>query len=199
MPSVLITAFGPYDRWQSNASWLCLMELTRDLPGPMAIATRLYPVDFVQVRQKLEADLRSGYDFALHLGQSPGSGVVRLEAIGINVGGSTDQSPEQFQPLAEDGPAAYRSALPLAAWAQKLRGAGIPAVVSYHAGTYLCNATLYWTHYLAAKLALPTQAAFVHLPLDPSQVAGDAQDRASLPAATGAAAVRLMLAELARL
>ena len=32
MPSVLITAFEPYDRWRANSSWLTLVQLTQDLP-----------------------------------------------------------------------------------------------------------------------------------------------------------------------
>jgi pyroglutamyl-peptidase len=45
MPRVLITAFGPYGCWEENASWLALVELTRDLPTGAEIVTRLYPVD----------------------------------------------------------------------------------------------------------------------------------------------------------
>jgi pyroglutamyl-peptidase len=99
--------------------------------------------------------------------------------------------------LVEDGPVAYRSQLPLAVWAQKLRQAGIPAQVSYHAGTFLCNATLYLSHYLAEQQGLHTRSAFVHLPLDTSQVLSDRQDLPSLPAAMTGSALRLILDELA--
>jgi pyroglutamyl-peptidase len=92
---------------------------------------------------------------------------------------------------------AYRSALPLADWAVKLRRAGVPAQVSYHAGNYLCNATLYWSHYLAERLALATQTAFIHVPLDVSQVVNEPHGTASLPVNLSAQAVRLILEELA--
>ena len=197
MKSVLITAFEPYDRWKANSSWLALVQLTQDLPSAPAITTRLYPVEFLTVRQRLEEDLKAGYDYALHVGQAPGSARIQLEAIGLNVGGSSSQSPEQFQPLVGDGPVAYRSGLPLAQWSLKLRRAGIPAQVSYHAGAYLCNAVLYLSCYLAERTRLPTKSAFVHLPLDTSQVVSQAQDLASLPAAASATALRLILEELA--
>jgi pyroglutamyl-peptidase len=197
MKSVLITAFEPYDRWKTNASWLALVQLTQDLPKRPKIVTRLYPVDFSTVKQRLTDDLSAGFDYAIHLGQAPSSSRVQLEAIGINVGGSGAQSPDQYRPLSEDGPVAYRSPLPLADWAIKLRGAGIPAQVSYHAGTYLCNATLYWSSYLAERLALKTQAAFIHLPLDISQVVNEPHGAPSLPAAISASAIRLILGELA--
>ena len=196
MPSVLLTAFEPYDRWATNSSWLALVQLTHDLPTQPAITTRLYPVDFNRVKARLSEDLKANYDFAIHLGQAPGSGRIQLESIGVNVGGSSTQLPEDFMPLTEDGPVAYRSELPLAVWAQKLRQAGIPAQVSYHAGTFLCNATLYLSHYLAEQQGMRTRSAFVHLPLDTSQILGERQDAPSLPAAMTASALRLILNEL---
>lgn len=196
MASVLITAFEPYDRWDDNSSWLALVQLTKDLPNEPRTTTRRYPVDFAAVRERLTEDLAANYDFALHLGQSPGLARVHLEAIGLNIGGTSQQLAEQFQPLVPDGPVAYRSDLPLAAWANKLRAAGIPAQVSYHAGTYLCNATLYLTHHLCRERGWKTQAAFVHLPLATEQAIRERQDIASLPAATAAQALRLILEEL---
>ncbi|MBI3839578.1 MAG: pyroglutamyl-peptidase I [Planctomycetia bacterium] len=198
MTSVLITAFEPYDRWRANSSWLTVVQLTQNLPSEPAVTTRLYPVDFAAVKERLASDLQANYDYAVHLGQAPGSTRIQLEAIGINVGGSSSQSPDQFRPLVEGGPIAYRSPLPLGDWAVRLRKAHIPARVSYHAGTYLCNATLYLSCYMAERLALKTKAAFIHLPLDLSQTAGEAQELASLPAATSAEAMRLVLDDLAR-
>jgi pyroglutamyl-peptidase len=197
MSSVLITAFEPYDRWSANSSWLALVQLTQNLPREPAITTRLYPVDFAAVKEKLAGDLRGNYDYALHLGQAPGSTRIQLEAFAVNVGGSSHQLPDQFQPLVDGGPAAYRSSLPLAEWSARLREQGIPAQVSYHAGTYLCNATLYFSSYLAERMALKTRSTFIHLPLDLSQTASQAHEMASLPASTAADALRLILDELA--
>jgi pyroglutamyl-peptidase len=197
MPTVLITAFEPYDRWKDNSSWLALLELTRDLPVEPRVVTRLYPVDFQQARLRLEDDLQANYDFALHLGQAPGSGRIQLEAIGVNVGGTSSQLPDAFQTLEPAGPAAYRSDLPLADWAARLREAGIPAVVSYHAGTYLCNAILYLSLHLSRIGGLKTRSTFIHLPLAPQQVLAERNDHASIPATFTAAGVRLILDTLA--
>jgi pyroglutamyl-peptidase len=197
MTTVLLTAFEPYDRWEANASWLALMELTRELPSQPKIVTRLYPVDFRAARTKLSEDLAGNFDYALHLGQAPGSGAIRLEAIGLNIGGSSRQLPDEFHPLAADGPVAYQSTLPLARWAAQIRRAGVPAQVSYHAGTYLCNAMLYLSHYLSAQMGLKTRACFVHLPLATTQVLDERADTPSLATSMSAAAVRLILSELA--
>ncbi len=196
MPRVLLTAFEPYDRWKANSSWLALVQLTQNLPNEPQITTRLYPVDFAEMKARLAADLSANFDYALHIGQAPGSSRIQLEAIGLNIGGSSSQSPDQYRLLAEDGPVAYRSELPLADWAVKLRRAGVPAQVSYHAGNYLCNATLYWSHYLIERMALATQTAFIHVPLDVSQVVNEPHGTASLPVSISSQAVRLILEEL---
>ena len=198
MPTVLLTAFEPYDRWSENASWLALVELTRELPSSPKIVTRRYPVDFEKARTRLAEDLKTGYDVALHLGQAPGIGRVHLEQVGLNIGGTAQQSPDQFQPLATDGPAAYRSSLPLQRWAGEIREAGIPCQVSYHAGTYLCNAVLYLSHYFAEQQKLRTKSAFVHLPLAPQQVLADRQDLPSMPSSQCAVALRTILAAIDR-
>lgn len=198
MPRVLLTAFQPYGSWPENSSWLALVELARDLPKVPAVTTRLYPVDYEAVQQRLAADLAAGFDYALHVGQSPGSGRIALDAVGLNVAGQPDQLPDEFRPLVPDGPVAYRCQLPLAEWAAKLRQAGIPSEVSYHAGTFLCNATLYWSHYFAERNGLRTRSAFVHLPLETSQKPQADYEVPTMPRAMLAAALRLMLSELAR-
>jgi pyroglutamyl-peptidase len=198
MKTVLITAFEPYDRWKTNSSWLTLVQLTHDLPREPVVTTRLYPVDFAEVKRRLAEDLKANYDFALHLGQAPGSGRVQLESIAVNIGGSSSQSPDQYRPLADDGPVAYRSTLPLGEWSVMLRRNGLPAQISHHAGTYLCNATLYLSCYYAERLAVRTQSAFVHLPLDVSQTASLREDLASMPVSLSAAGLRLILGELVR-
>lgn len=198
MTNVLITAFEPYDRWAENASWLALVELTRDLPPEPRVVTRRYPVDFEAARARLQEDLAANYDFALHLGQSPHSSRVHLEAIGVNVAGNSEQAPDQFRPLVAGGPPAYQSTLPLTEWSAKIRELSIPCQVSYHAGTYLCNALLYLTHHFAREQGLKTRAAFIHVPLATPQVLGEARDWPNLPSSQSAAAVRTVLLELNR-
>ena len=89
--------------------------------------------------------------------------------------------------------------MPLADWASKLRTANIPSRVSHHAGTYVCNATLYLSQYLAERDGLKTRSLLVYLPLDISQALRVDRDSAALPKTTLAAAIRLILDELALL
>ena len=197
MPRVLLTAYAPYDDWSSNASWMALQEVTRDLPEGIDLVTRLYPVDFAEMASRLDKDLTSDIDVALHLGQAPGNSRIHLESIAVNCGRRRNERAEDAWPLVDGGPAAYQSTLPLAEWAQQMRAEDIPAEVSHHAGTYLCNAILYLTHHLAAERQLDIQAVFFHLPLEPSQVIERRLDMPSMAAETSARALRLVLDDIA--
>ena len=193
---ILLTAFGPYDVWETNASWLALVELTKNLPSEPEVTTRLYPVDFEASQAKVEADAAAGFDFILHLGQAPGSALIQLEAVALNLAGRRDESGIVTSQLVAGGDEAYRSSLPLDDWAAGLRELGLPAAVSYHAGTYLCNAALYWSLRTIATSGLPTQAAFIHIPLDVSQVAHQAKPMPSLPSVFVAEGLKWLIARL---
>jgi pyroglutamyl-peptidase len=197
MPRIFITAFEPYGGWSENSSWLALVEFTKQQVTNADITTRLYPVDFDAVAARLRKDLEADYDFALHLGQAPGAASIKLEAIGLNVGGRSEQRAEQFHCLVEDGPVAYRSALALADWSKRLRADGIPATVSYHAGSYLCNATLYLSHFFSETMNLKTKSVFVHLPLDYSQILKQGKEMPGLPTEVAGRALQLIVKQLA--
>lgn len=194
--TVLVTAFGPYDRWKDNSSWLCMVELIRDLPDVSRVTTRRYPVDLQAARQMLIEDLNAGVDYALHLGQSPKATGVELESIGLNAYSGIGEEAGNHQPLEVDGPVAYRSALPLSDWATALREEGIPAKVSFHAGTYLCNAMLYWSHFFAEQEGMRTQSCFLHLPLAPQQVSSMTESMPAMAPSMTATAVRWILDQL---
>ena len=189
MTRVLLTAFEPYDRWPENSSWLALVDLTRWYDGGAEITTRRYPVDLTAMSERLRKDLQDDYDLALHLGQSPGSTLIKLESIGLNV--RSDGSP-----LLREAPAAYRSGLPLDRCYRSLIAAGIPSEVSHHAGTYLCNAELFLSQHYAESFGLRTQSAFVHVPLSPAQVAKDKAGLASMSTPMSAAAIALIVDQL---
>lgn len=172
MARILLTAFEPYEPWTTNASWLALIELTGQLDSVSEITTRLYPVDLAAMKSKLAADLKGQYDYVFHLGQEPKSSCIQLESLAINVAtaGKKISDIDSATTVCESGPPAYQSQLPLQAYARVLREQGIPARVSFHAGTFLCNAVLYWSRQLIDDLDLQTKSAFIHVPLETSQV-----------------------------
>jgi pyroglutamyl-peptidase len=194
VPTVLLTTFEPYGPWPTNASRLALDELTRDTPAAPKFTARVLPVDFDRVKAQLAQELAANYDYVLHLGQAPGSAGVQLEAVGLNIACDHDSAGDRC--LCDDGPLAYRSSLPLFDWAEQIRALNIPAEVSFHAGTFLCNAALYLTHYYIERMKLDTKAAFIHLPLDPSQSKDHTPSAPSLSAVLSGKAIRIVLESL---
>lgn len=174
MTRILVTAFEPYDRWSENSSWLALVELTRWLESRSQVVTRRYPVDLQAASDRLRKDLLDRYDYAIHLGQSPGSPVLRIESTGLNL--RTDGTP-----LIPAAPAAYTTPIEIHRLRDSLLSLRIPVEVSHHAGTYLCNAVLYLSQHYSAQLGLPTRSIFLHLPLTPDQVA---QVASTMPSAS---------------
>jgi pyroglutamyl-peptidase len=141
----------------------------------------------------LEVDLARGFDSIIHLGQAPGISQIHLEAIAINVAGVTEAEGADFGDLVVGGPVGYRSKFPLGIWASYLRQSGIPARVSYHAGTYLCNAALYLSHHWLETHGKTGRVAFIHLPLSDQQVRESGRSLASMPLDTMVKAVGLLL------
>ncbi|OYP34052.1 pyroglutamyl-peptidase I [Rhodopirellula sp. MGV] len=189
MTRILLTAFEPYDRWKENASWLALVDFTSWYEGEHDITTRRYPVDYQKLKGLLREDIADDFDFAIHLGQAPGSTLILLEAVGLNLRNNGE-------PLLVDAPAAYRSNLDLIRGQERLTAAGIPSVVSHHAGTYLCNAALYLSLHYSHEMGRRTESVFVHLPLTPAQVASDGSNLASMSTPMQSAAIALLIDEL---
>ncbi|MGB7343356.1 MAG: pyroglutamyl-peptidase I [Pirellulaceae bacterium] len=190
MTRVLITAFEPYDRWKENSSWLALVDFTGWYDGSLVVTTRRYPVDLTGMSQRLRDDLKSDFDLAIHLGQSPGSPLIKIESVGLNV--RSDGTP-----LIRNAPDAYRSKLNLMDASRNLTDAGIPNELSHHAGTYLCNAALYLSHHYSQEMGNLTKSVFVHLPLTPAQAAKDAGRLASMSTPMSSASIAIIMDNLA--
>ena len=168
--TILVTAFDTYDSWDENSSWSALTEYLGLYGAAPDLRTRRYPVNLAQMRERLEADLARGVDGVIHLGQRPGGSAVQLEAVALNVAGTTRMPGGDFPVLVDDAPLAFRTHCPLGLWCEQLKQRGIPSEVSYHAGIYLCNALMYLSHWWLHCRSLQVPVVFVHLPLTGGQV-----------------------------
>ncbi len=193
---ILLTAFEPYEQWAENASWLTLVRLLQERPPFAGLTTRRYPVDWEVARQRLYADLAADFDVVLHLGQCPGAAEIRLEALAVNAAGRPGRDAWDLPPLVCGGPEAYRSRLPLGHWQKLLTQRDLPSTISYHAGTYLCNAAMYWSHHWMAERGLPGRVGFVHLPLTTQQRLRSHESLPSLPLDALVQAVSAILDDL---
>ncbi len=194
---VLLTAFEPYDEWSENASWLALVHMLRDRPENIDLVTRRYPVNLAKVQECLNKDLAEDFDAIIHTGQAPGCPYIKLESIAINFAGCVGDSGSDLPELVSGAPVAFHSSLPWSTCASALNAAGIPSRISYHAGTFLCNAVMYLSHLWYYRNGMDRPVGFVHLPLSTSQVARNGTPVASLPTEMLAEGLRIVLESLA--
>ena len=83
----------------------------------------------------------------------------------------------QDEPVVPGGPTAYFATVPVRAMTAAIEAQGIPAAVSYTAGTYVCNDLLFTLlHHYAGT---PVRAGFIHVPFLPGQ-AGQGQPSMAL-------------------
>ena len=71
----------------------------------------------------------------------------------------------------EEGPAAYNANFPNEEIVAALKASGIPAMVSYTAGTHMCNQMLYTSSHLMKLHGIQARCGFLHVPLTPGHVA----------------------------
>ena len=72
-------------------------------------------------------------------------------------------------PIVEGGPDAYLATLPTREMVKGIQEAGVPARLSYSAGTYLCNHIMYNILDLLSRRGNATAAGFIHIPRLPEQ------------------------------
>ena len=77
---------------------------------------------------------------------------MTVEKVAINLAEARipDNDGEQpfDTPLREDGDTAYFATLPVKTMVKRINASGIPALMSYTAGTYVCNSIMYNVLYL---------------------------------------------------
>ncbi len=163
--TILVTAFEPFGGDDTNSSLEALRALPKMLPGGTRVCKAELPVVFGQCGQVLrEAIAQVQPDGILALGMAAGRDKITPEVFAVNARYATlpDNAGQSYGSLSwirEDGPAAYRTTLPVEKYVDALRENGIPAGLSFSAGAYVCNDLFY------ALMELATvPAGFVHVP-----------------------------------
>ena len=171
MKKLLITGFDPFGGETINPAWEAVKLLPETI-GEYALTRLEIPTVFGKASETvLEAARRLNPDRILCIGQAGGRKAVTPEMIGVNLrhGRIADNAGNQPQdePIVPHGPAAYFATVPVRAMAQAIEDAGLPASVSYSAGVYVCNDTLYSLlhHYAGTSV----QVGFIHVPFLPQQ------------------------------
>ncbi|MEM8844299.1 MAG: pyroglutamyl-peptidase I [Pseudomonadota bacterium] len=181
MTNILISGFGDWAGSTANPS----KELADALDGSSingaTICTVIAPVTFNKMVDVVTAKIDStSPDVVIMLGEYCGRTMITVERLAQNFidatrydsGDDTGARP-QGEPIANDGPVAYYSTLPLRAMVKAMRESGVPSDISDTAGTFGCNLLMYGVLHHIAKNQLPIRAGWVHLPSLPATAALD--------------------------
>ena len=185
MSKVLVTGFDPFGGETVNPAYEAVKQLPDEIEGAQVIKLEL-PTSFQGSAQKLEQAMRQHQpDIVICVGQAGGRACVTVEKVAINLAEARIPDNDGAQPVDEpvraDGPTAYFSNLPVKAMVQQMHQAGIPAAVSYTAGTYVCNSTLYNLMYLIERGYPHVRGGFIHVPFENGQVIGKSSATPFMP------------------
>lgn len=168
MKKILVTGFDPFGGESINPAFEAV-KLLPDTIQDVQIIKLEVPTVFGKGPQKtIDAIEEYQPDYVLCIGQAGGRSQLTPEFVGINYAQAripdNEGNQPMNQPLVPGAPQAYFSTLPVQAMVEKIKSKGIPASVSYTAGTYVCNAMLYCVmHALYTKY--PTiKGGFMHVP-----------------------------------
>ena len=194
---ILVTGFEPFDGAIINPALEAVKRLPETVAGAEVVKVEL-PVVFGREREVLSAAVAEHKpDAVVCIGQAGGRTHITPEFVGINYAHARIPDNEGNQPLAQPivagGPDAYFTKLPVHAMVEHMRAAGIPAAVSYTAGTFCCNEILYTVLHLCATEYPAMRGGFIHVPYATEQVAHMAEGTASLPVETMVAGLTLAL------
>lgn len=171
MKKLLITGYEPFGGEKINPSWEAV-KLLPDTVGSYALTRLCLPVVFGEAAEKvIEAARELCPDTILCIGQAGGRSAVTPEKVGINLRHAPipDNKGNQptDQPIIENGDTAFFTTVPVRGIAEAIKSAGLPSQVSYSAGAYVCNDTLYTllAHYKNSE----TRVGFIHIPYSEEQ------------------------------
>lgn len=181
---LLLTAFDPFGGELVNPA----LEAVKRVCTPRAeleiIKLEVPTVFYESIDTVLCAMRKNRPDAVLCVGQAGGRFDITPEKVAINLNDARipDNKGNQLvdTPVFADGPAAYFATLPVKAMAETIRSAGIPASVSYTAGTFVCNHLMYGILYHIEKEFPGVRGGFLHVPYIPEQVVRSGRQLASL-------------------
>ena len=208
----LVTGFEAFAGLPTNPAALLLPQLEREPVDGCDLVVAELPVSLARTPDVLRGLVAAHRpDFVVALGLARGAAVVRVETMAINAASFSVADNDGVRPvegalLEDDGASGRAATWDAPAVVEAILAAGVPARLSFHAGTHLCNAALYAL--LGLLAGRPVPCGFLHLPCLPEQVVwllrrheeqpGASQGIASLSLPLQVAAVRAAIAVVAR-
>lgn len=175
---VLITGFDPFGGESINPALEAVMALPNQIGDVEVIKLEIPTVFGKSLATIKEAMELHKPDVVISVGQAGGRFGITPERVAINVDDARINDNEGNAPVdikvAEDGPAAYFTNLPVKAMTKAMVDAGIPASVSNTAGTFVCNHVMYGVLHMIHTEYPNVRGGFIHVPYIPAQVTSKA-------------------------
>lgn len=182
MKRILVTGFDPFGGEQINPSWEAVKLLPEQI-GSWEICKLELPTAFSKAAELAISEAeRLSVSAILCVGQAGGRDALTPEMVAINLRHASIPDNLGQQPKDEavipGAACAYFASLPVRKMEEAIQNAGLPARVSYSAGTFVCNDLFYTLrHYFdAAEVGV----CFFHVPYLPQQ-AKEGQPSLPLP------------------
>lgn len=171
---ILVTGFDPFGSEKINPALEAVKRLPTQISGAKIITLEI-PTVFNEVGPIIHKAIQTYQpDLVLNVGQAGGRFNITVEKVAINLADARIADNQGNQPLDEvifaDGPTAYFTQLPVKAIVSALNENGIPAAVSYTAGTFVCNYVMYYVQHLISTRYPKIKGGFIHVPYIPAQV-----------------------------
>ena len=167
--TILLTGFGPFGGATTNPA----MEIVEALDGSeiegCKVVTRILPVErFAAIAALREAIETHAPETVVSLGVAVGRTAISIEKVAINFDDFRIPDNAGNQPIGEPievgGADAHFTTLPINRIRQAISETGSPAEISFSAGTYVCNHTMYGALAMAANMPESPRAGFIHIP-----------------------------------
>ncbi len=171
---ILITGFDSFGGATVNPAYEAIKLLPDTIAGAEIVKLEV-PTVFSKCAAAVEKGIKKDCpDMIINVGQAGGRPCITVEQVAINLAEARIPDNEGEQPLGEsikaDGETAYFATLPIKAMVRNMRSHGIPANISYSAGTYVCNYLMYSVLHMTAKEYPGIRAGFIHVPFAMEQV-----------------------------
>lgn len=180
MLRILVTGFEPFGGATVNPASLAVQKLKTTALESVEVVTREIPTVFGKSAKAVEdAILEVSPQAVISVGQAGGTPGIRVERVALNLDDARIPDNEGSSPgdslIDPAGPVAYWATIPVREVVDAIAKQGIPAFISYSAGTFVCNHVFYSTCNFIAKEDMPVKVGFIHVPYLPCQAVGNVQ------------------------
>jgi pyroglutamyl-peptidase len=168
---LLLTGFDRFAALEFNPAEIIVKELAErmKLSSEVALVSEVLRTEFDSAGVRIQHLIEEFQpNVVICIGVAVDRKIISLERVALNLidtslpdnAGRADSG----KPIVNDAPVAYLSTLPLNKILQQLNWLDIPAEISNHAGTYVCNYVFYLARHTIEQLGIHARCGLIHIP-----------------------------------